>query len=90
MRLFNRNNRKNGSLQQQTAVNQKPLVPVICRYPHRIDENGDIPTRIRFVKSTAEPDHRYVNFFAWVIHIYLMTGSAFLAFIMKGGRDAAH
>jgi len=88
MRLFNRNNRKNGSLQQQGAVNKKPAVPVICRYPHRADANGDIPTRVRFVRSTAEPDFRFVNFFAWVIHIHILTGSGFLAFIMRGGRNA--
>ncbi|WP_316851206.1 hypothetical protein [Pedobacter agri] len=88
MRLFNRNNSNNGSLQQQSAVNKKPAVPVICRYPHRAHKNGDIPTRIVFVKSTAEPNYRFVNFFAWVIHIHLLTGSGFLTFIMKGGKDA--
>jgi len=87
MNLFNRNNRKSkGGVQQHTALPKASAVPVVCRYPHRMDESGNIPTKVVFVQTTCEPDFRYANFFAWIMHIHLLSGSGFITFLFKGGR----
>ena len=88
MNLFYRNNKKNIRLQQQADVKKPRLVPVVCRYPHRVDANGNVPTKFVWVRSTAEPQFRFVNFLAWSLHIHLMNGKGFLFLIMRGGQDA--
>jgi len=85
MNLFNRKNKKNIGLQQQPDAKIR-TVPVICRYPHRADASGNVPTKIVFVKSTAEPQFRYVSFLAWSLHIHLLNGHRFLFYIMRGGK----
>ncbi|WP_448104685.1 hypothetical protein [Pedobacter panaciterrae] len=65
--IFRNNNRNNANrMQQQTIGN---LQTVVVTYPHRLDENGHPLIRIRFVRSTVEPDFRYTSFNAWCMRI---------------------
>lgn len=43
---------------------------LIITYPHRRDNNGNPITRIRFVRSTAEPLLKPKTFNAWIQRIY--------------------
>ena len=58
--------RNNISRSQQPA---EKLKTVVISYPHRLDEYGMPLIRIRFVRTTAEPDFRYLNFNAWCMRI---------------------
>lgn len=86
MRIFNRKSSKSISMQQHTDA-ISGLVPVICRYPHRKNKKGDTPTKVVFVKSTALPEFRFHNFFAWQLHLMVQNGSAsnVMIILRKGG-----
>ena len=62
--IFSRNN--TSGMQQHTP---EKLKTVVFTYPHRRDEHGHPLMRIRFVRSTAEPDFRYTSFNAWCMRV---------------------